>query len=179
MKQLSDTTKFVIKSAFVTNRNFYHFYVENDDLAVFNILDRVQRMMSENEECFAVPYIMLQERVVPVKEVKLVFLGGKFEYISSFDIATVQKSLPGFSDDDLISFATAAVQTVSAYDEYITDGLVRVDIFKNNEGKLVVNELESLEARHPTVNLSEEGRCKSFLEIYWQKKIYYCISNLE
>ena len=108
----------------------------------------------------------------------MVFLGGKYHHTCSFAERNICKSLCGFSHDDLVTFATDCIRSVSMHNEYILDGLVRVDIFKNNEGTLVVNELESLEARYFTVNTTELGSSMKFLEDYWERKIYEYIEKI-
>jgi hypothetical protein len=83
-------------------------------------------------------------------------------------------SLPGISNAELIEFADSAMDAIASHEAYIVDGLVRVDVFKNNTGKLVVNELESFEAIYYTRTFNAEH----FLEEYWERKIYDAINSL-
>ena len=55
----------------------------------------------------------------------------------------------------------------------ISDGLLRVDIFKNKNGSYVVNEFESLEAvYYSRKEHYSEIKIDEFLVTYWMKKIY-------
>jgi len=164
----------VMKAPNITNGLHYQRNVKDVSSALKHVY-KVRKVMYDSKTCYAVPYIMLQVRIVDNKEVKLIFLGGEFHHIMSCSMSNVVTRLHGFCDNDLISFATAAIRHLSEHSEYILDGLVRVDIFKNNEGNLVVNEFESLEARYFTGNASVHGNCCTFLEKYWKKKIYQSI----
>ena len=110
------------------------------------------------------------------REVKIVFLGGEYGHIMSCAVSSVQKSLPGIDQDVLIGFAKDVMRRIATHHEYIVDGLVRVDVFKNNDGELVVNELESLEARYFTHG-NKLQECQLFLEQYWERKILICIRD--
>jgi len=60
----------------------------------------------------------------------------------------------------------------------VLDGMVRVDIFVSNEGKLVVNEIEGTEAVYFTTDTDREYATEHFLQNYWEKKIYHCVNEL-
>ena len=60
-------------------------------------------------------------------------------------------------------------------DVYMLDGLLRIDVFKTKDNRLVVNELESLEAEYFGDDV-EEARFNEFLKSYWEKKIYDCLT---
>ena len=60
---------------------------------------------------------------------------------------------------------------------FILDGMIRVDLFCSNEGNLVVNELEGLEAAYYASSFSDQIRTESFLENYWENKILELLSN--
>jgi hypothetical protein len=145
--------------------------------AIMYQLDSIRKRMFELKTSFVIPYIMLQVRVKKNNEVKMVFLDGKYHHTLSCSVSGIVMRLSGFENEELISFATSAIQSVSVHDAYILDGLVRVDIF-NNDGTLVVNELESLEARFFSSRDSKQGTCLTFLENYWEKKIYEGIESL-
>jgi hypothetical protein len=61
------------------------------------------------------------------------------------------------------------------HDHYILDGVVRVDVFKNGDGNLIVNELESLEACCPTNCLLKRTKLSSFRVSI----IYSCFESLK
>lgn len=108
-------------------------------------------------------------------EVKLVFLGGEFHHILQCTVNCVRMSITGITKAALLEFGASVIKCASEHDEFILNGLVRVDIMKNNEGHLVLNELESLEARHDTLDSALSVSCSTFLSEYWEKTIYECI----
>jgi hypothetical protein len=81
-------------------------------------------------------------------------------------------SITGISKSELVAFAESVMQCISVHDEYIMNGLVRVDVMQNNAGQLVLNELESLEARHDSLDPGLSVSCSNFLSEYWEKVIY-------
>ena len=118
---------------------------------------------------------MFQERVVCNNEVKVCFLDKQYSHIAVIDRS--KKSLTGFTRDEIILFAYHALQSlVHLEDVFILDGLVRVDIFKSNEGHLVINELESLEADY-NGHHREMSQTDIFLSTYWEKAIYKCLCS--
>ena len=168
--------KWIMKAPFTTNSQHFKRYVDTVQDAMIH-LNRVLRGIYFDKECYEIPYMLLQERAMDNSEVKLCFLDRKFSHILSS--AGHPKSLSGFSKTDLITFAYNTLQYISDRDDsFILDGLVRVDLFRNNEGKLVVNELESLEAVYYSTALEEEGQTREFLQNYWATKIYDCINKL-
>jgi hypothetical protein len=123
--------------------------------------------------------MMLQVRVTKNNEAKLVFHNGVFHhFLSPASSKKITCSFPGYSTDDLVNFTTTALHHLSSYDENIVDGVIRVDIFKNDEGKLVVNEFESLEARFFATKQAVTMETEAFLIEYWEKKIYASIGSL-
>ena len=165
-----------MKAPFITNRQHFHSYPKNAEAAIQSFKS-IHNKIAVDNTCFLVPYVMLQERVSPNKEVKMIFLGGKFHHITSTSIGNVVMSLAGYSRNDLIVFATSVMAFVALHAEYILDGLVRIDIFKDNAGKLVVNELESLEARSFSANDQINSSCERFLSEYWEKIIFRSINE--
>ena len=167
---------FVMKAPFVTNRKHFHYYPKDGDAAIA-FLKCSYRKMYIKKNIFAVPYLMLQERVKNNTEVKLIFLNGIYHHTMSCAVSSVQMSFTGISAAQLIDFANSVMESISAHEEYIVDGLVRIDLFRNNAGELVVNELESLEARYFTLDSNILASCVTFLQEYWEKKIYSCIDS--
>ena len=166
-----------MKAPTITNKQHYHSYPKNANEACRH-LQTARNKIFETNESFAVPFMMLQVRLDPVKEVKLVFMGGEFQYIMASGVSNVYMSLKGHTTKQLIEFATSAIQRVSRHDEYILDGVVRVDLFQNNDGKLVVNEFESLEARRYASCHVEFDKLTALLDTYWEKMIYKAIALL-
>jgi hypothetical protein len=174
-------TLFVLKAPFTTNSNYYKTYPGSADSALKNIQSVYKKMFPPPPQCpsgIIVPYMMLQVRVTKSVEAKLIFHNGVFHHFLSPSSKAITASFPGFSSDDVVNFASTAVQHLSSNDENIVDGLLRVDIFKNDEGKLVVNEFESLEARYFSTQQAIMMETEKFLNNYWEKKIYSSISSL-
>lgn len=95
--------------------------------------------------------------------------------------STIKMELEGYTKVEFITFGLSALQKIHEADRdtYILDGLVRVDIFKNNEGNLVVNEFESLEARHFSNNHCKVIGVTDYLRLYWREKLYKCVCELQ
>ena len=161
----------MLKAPFVTNRNRFHHYVD-DWNEILHMLAKIQHDMFVKKDCFVVPYIMLQERV-DNREIKMVFLNGTYSHMITCSTGKIVKSFSGYSENDIISFGESVLSIIAA------TGLVRVDIFKLSDGKLVVNELESLEARFFSTEEERVSKCCHFLESYWEKKLYEHLSLLK
>lgn len=116
-------------------------------------------------------------------EPKLIFLNGTFSHFSGHRSSgknrTVIRSLPKHSEADLIAFAESAIAHLrDSGVPFILDNIIRVDLFDNGDGRLVVNEFESLEAGYKTSDAAKNNEVYLFLEMYWESKIYESISNL-
>jgi hypothetical protein len=164
-------TKFIMKPGFVTNSLHFKKYVSTAADVEAHLVRVMNDMYGDSPSCYELPYIMLQVRVTNNSEVKLVFLNKQYSHMVSSGGRSIVKSLVGFSSSDLVAFATEALNLLPEED-YILDGMVRVDIFRSNEGTLVVNEFESLEASYFTTSPKAQGILESFLEAYWERKIY-------
>ena len=165
-----------MKAPFVTNRKHFHYYPKDADAAIL-FLKSAYKKIYIKKNIYAVPYLMLQERVRCNTEVKLIFLNGVYHHTVSCAVNSVQMSFTGVTTAQLLDFASSVMRSISDREEYIIDGLVRVDLFRNNDGELVVNELESLEARYFTTTANCLISCENFLKEYWEKKIYSCIDS--
>jgi hypothetical protein len=169
---------YIMKAPFVTNAQHFHSRklcsvdaIMKHIRVVVNDISGVHRRPS----CYVIPYMMLQKRLDNNSEVKLVFLDKKFSHIAS--MANTVKSFEDYPQDKLAAFGYEVLSILSQYEEvFILDGLLRIDLFKTEDGKLVVNELESLEAEHYG-SFEEESRVGEFLKRYWEKKIYDCITS--
>ena len=84
------------------------------------------------------------------------------------------------NSSDLISFGNACLEALkgSSSDKFVLDGLVRIDIMMSNDGNLVLNEFEGIEAVYFSADEVQERTVDCFLEKYWEEKIYDCITNL-
>lgn len=92
---------------------------------------------------------------------------------------SVQSFKPYFDSADLIAFAVKVLQVLNVERKcFILDGLVRVDLFMNDDNDLVVNELESLDANYLCASSTRECETSHFLACYWESKIYNGICDV-
>lgn len=164
-----------MKAPYVTNSGYFKRYVNtvSDAMAhIKTVCDNIYRRQggSQTHPCYEIPYMLLQQRVLCNDEAKLCFFNMKFSHFVSGK--NLKHSFKGYTKEDLIMFAYHCLQSIKHLEnQYVLDGLVRVDLFKDDQGLLVVNELESLEAS--ISSLVEKNRCQSseFLTDYWYCKI--------
>lgn len=177
----SDCKAWILKAPFTTNSQHFKTFVSTPFEAL-SAMNRVTRdLTSQRPTCYDIPYMMLQERVIDNTEVKMVYLNLEFSHFASSPSRNQATRLRGFNDDDLVSFGHTVLERLvsNSLDQvYILDGLVRIDIFKDNNGELVLNEVESLEAGYQTCDASSCARVDDFLHIYWERKIYDSINDL-
>ena len=180
MQRFEAGTEFVMKAPFITNKCHFHCYPKTVVAMMSHVRGVLHKMYDQGVRgCFAVPYIMLQVRVKCNDEVKLVFAGGKFQFTASFDIDSIKKRFRGVNDEELQAFGEDVLSTIAVHDHYILEGVVRVDVFRNCDCNIVVNELESLEACCPSTSLLERTKLSSFLVLYWESIIYHCFESLK
>ena len=125
-----------------------------------------------------IKYAMLQPCMSSKREYKMVVTNGTVLYEAK--IGSYSKNrVKGFPcKDDRINFANEVFQKFQMNcPRAITDGLLRIDIFCTASGKLVVNELESLDAAYYSTNYGLEITTTSFLIQYWREKILLLVSK--
>jgi hypothetical protein len=168
-----------VKAPYITNSRWHKHYCETSEDVMRAITSALSIMYGDAHsppKSYPIPYLMLQERVEKNDEVKLIFLNRQFSHIAKID--RNPSSLPPFSTTDLVEFASSILNILAGSDlTFILDGIVRVDVFKSNDGRLVVNELESLEANYYG-DARDEARVRLFLENYWEYNIYKSIVSL-
>ena len=140
----------------------------HDQLRYVNNFKDLKEVITQNynsqETGLSVPYCIIQPKLKNGKEYKVVCLNHKASHIKikNNHIST------GFSNsEELHKFAEDSIQLLE--DELhstILNGLVRVDIMLRNDGKMIVNEFESLEAEF--VKSAITDNCVvTFIENYW------------
>lgn len=174
MSEQKPGTRFIMKPGYTTNSLHFKKYVDTAEQVKDHLNRVMDDMYGDSPTCYEVPYIMLQVRVSDNSEVKLVFLNKQYSHMVSSESRLIKMSLDGFETSDLVAFAKEALELLPE-DEYILDGLVRVDIFRNDDGALVLNEFESLEAAYFTASATRMGNTEDFLEAYWERKFYECL----
>ena len=124
-----------------------------------------------------IPYVLIQACMHNRKEYKVVALGGHPLYIASINGSGGKKCADGVNEkfaekDELLDFADAAMRRlVKALPYVISDGLFRVDIFQTADGRLVVNEFESLDANFDGSE-QYEMITNNFLSSYWSNLMH-------
>ena len=159
----------VIKAPFTTNCESVRFPKSFDSMKFYmGVLSR---------KYFGhIPYLMIQPCMYNRREYKVVSLNNVPTYVATIATGKNKKSIGGVnksfaSTDELLSFAAEAIERFRLNAPFaVTDGLLRVDIFQDATGQMVVNEFESLDANYsasPELMMATH----SFLIKYWENKI--------
>ena len=165
----------VIKGPFTTNSQCIKF--------VHSIGGMVNAMRLLSNRFFGhLPYLMIQPCMHNRKECKVVVLNNSPVYQAGISTGGNSKSKNGvrrsFADfEELQQFANQAIAQLRLAAPFaITDGLFRVDIFQTAAGKMVVNEIESLDAEYQSSISGRAEAVYTFLEKYWCHKIEaFCV----
>jgi hypothetical protein len=121
------------------------------------------------------------------KEYKVVVFNQEVQYIAYNSKNAKSKGTFAFSAQphtELIAFVHQVVQDLKlSCPSFIYDGLVRVDVFQNQYGEMVVNELESLEADYHASNNNRgnvaQHAVTEKLTNYWSEQIEYYTNVVE
>jgi hypothetical protein len=156
-----------LKHPFVTNARVAF------PITTLKILDNLGTVVKKiySSEMINIAYTMLQPRMGNRFENKVVCWNGKALYISERKRAGGAQYA---TDAQLFEFAEHAIDTLHIKCPYaILDGLVRVDIFENQNNRLLVNEFESLEAMFLGSQqvAALEGTIRENMSIYWYDRI--------
>lgn len=120
-------------------------------------------------------YVMLQPCMKNKNEDKVVLVGLKPFYIADKNI-NPRRGHRTADVDELFEFAVRAAKLLKQRNpNFLSDGLVRVDIFRNSNGHLVVNEIESLEANYSKQPLELEMQVTVALAAYWENILHRCV----
>jgi hypothetical protein len=125
-------------------------------------------------------YAMIQARMRNRKEYKIVIFNGKVQYIANISTGRRIKGCVHFSyppHSALFEFAEMIVSHLSTTcPSFISDGLVRVDVFQTMHNRFVVNEIESLEANYSATFPIDQFTLRTKLNGYWHSKLFELIS---
>jgi hypothetical protein len=116
----------------------------------------------------------VQHTVFDNKEYKVVCMDGKAMYIASFGFHNKARKIetPSLSNEEAFGFAEKAISVLQENcPSAMVDGIVRVDIMVLQSGRMVVNELESLEAGVGTKSETLMNELNRFRSAYWLSKI--------
>lgn len=142
---------FILKAPFVQNQRGF-------DMKFFKTFDELipilKRIYTKENKCIdkkyvyttdVFPYLMVQPRMRSSNESKIVLFNGKAQYV----VSTKKRISPKlFTEEKQMEFAENAWKLLvdRCRGAFLSDGLVRVDLFCTSNGQLVVNEFESLDA---------------------------------
>ena len=132
------TRSWCMKLAFVTN-SFHMAQVDTYE----ELLDKLYFYSGNFFGIY--PYVMLQPYLFNRKEYKVTLYNGKALYICK---SARRKNERAFSNSaDVMQFAEDAVVMLKCETTVMDlEGVIRVDVMQGNDGSLIVNEFESLEA---------------------------------
>lgn len=126
-----------------------------------------------------IPYVMLQPCMKNRLEYKVICINGEAQYVSNIKRST-GTSFSSHPHEALFQFAEDAILRAknSGCPGLIINGILRVDIFQNQRGDFIVNELESLDAEYCSNNSVGECAAGVFLEVYWYEHIIKSLQQL-
>ena len=172
-----DGRNFYLKGTFLENKNGYR-SIPIKNLAELETKLQATRNPSKALQkpvptCDVFSHLLLQPRVDNHEE-KIVLINGVAIYSAKSDSTSgLSKRV---SKSELYSYAEAVVVKLKAvFPHFLCDGLIRVDIFRTKAGKLVVNEVESLDASLHTTRERYTIMLFQFYRKYWRFIIRDCI----
>ena len=177
MNAYTDGNNWIVKLPFVTNGTLTNCNTVSEVLAC---VECIRRKIYNGELAF-VPYVMLQPKMTNNFEYKVVCWNGRPCYIAERKRGSCRGgAFAAKKEDKLLDFAASAVKMLSeSCPHAILNGLVRVDIFTTQqEGKYVVNEFESLEARFYSTNGAKNGTIVAAMRCYWYEVLIAALSHI-
>lgn len=134
-----------------------------------------------NKDLFGrIPYVMLQACMQNRQEYKVVLFNQQSLFVAqNARRARPSKAFSKRPHYKLLEFAETVVQDLKVKcPDFLFDGLVRVDIFQNQNGDMVVNELESLEACYYTTDDVDMIFSQKLVK-YWEIRMKHYISVVD
>jgi hypothetical protein len=163
----------VVKAPYTTNCQYIKFAK-----TIGGVVDAIR---NANDALFyRIPYIMIQACMSNRKEYKIVVFNQIIQYIMvEYKHSKPSKAFSKKPHKELFSFVYEAIQDLkNDCPAFICDGLVRVDIFQNKHGRLVVNEFESLEANYYSKHIDDMLLTEKLTD-YWIEKIIFFVGIVE
>jgi len=159
------TRSWCMKLAFVTNG----FHMEQ----VNTYEELLRKLDFYSGNFFGIyPYVMLQPYLYNRKEYKVTLYNGKALYICK-SVRRIKER--AFSNStEIMRFAETAVAMLKCETTAIDlEGVIRVDIMQGNDGSLIVNEFESLEACiwSPEGCVRNEAITLSYQATFWKNQV--------
>ena len=163
---------FIIKAPYVQNQRGFKM---NNFKTYDEIIRILKRIYTKENNCIdkryvyttdVFPYLIVQPRMRSSNESKIILFNGKAKYVvSTFN--RISRKI--FTEENLMEFAENAWKLLvdRCRGAFLSDGLVRVDLFCTSNGQLVVNEFESLDAAF-FGSSSKELQTGQFLTSYYE-----------
>jgi len=170
---------FILKAPFVQNKQgfpLYHFTTFEQLVSKINscyVKESTAFGKLHLKDADVFPYLIIQPRMVSTAESKVVLWNGVAQYvcITPGRIGIMKKAY-NISKSDLFKYVEDACAKLKEETNgaFISEGLTRVDCFCLSNGKIVVNEVESLDANFSGKSDSE-SLTSTFLVNYYCKVI--------
>jgi len=152
---------FIIKAPYVQNKMGFgmKFFKTYDDF-----LPQLKAIYERDNSCMGkrnirstdvFPYLIVQPRMQSKNESKIILWNGEPQFISSSSKGLTRRK----STVEMMEFAAEACKhlKIQTKNVFLCDGITRVDLFCTSQGRLVVNEFESLDANY---NSNETNTCQ-------------------
>lgn len=181
MKEHENVTSgkgFILKAPFVTNKLHFQKICKTLDEVIAKLIVVATENFSLEVKYIVIPYIMLQPTMSNTKEYKIVCVNGEPHYeITQPRGGIVTKAYE--NPETRRRFAKQAIQALhEAFpNRAILDGLIRVDIFCNNQGNLVVNEFEGFEAMYGPAPYGRDLPVTFKISQFWRLKVEETMKN--
>ena len=169
---------FIMKAPFVQNKQgfpLYHFTTFEQLVTKINscyVKESTAFGKLHLKDADVFPYLIIQPRMVSNAESKVVLWNGVAQYvcITPGRIGILKKKEYNISKSDLFKYTEDACATLKQETNgaFNSDGLTRVDCFCLSNGKIVVNEVESLDANF-SGRSDSESLTSTFLVNYYCK----------
>lgn len=151
---------------FTTNGEFVKFCKSYDHVlaALVKAADKYIKRVS---------YAIVQPCMLNRKEYRVVVLDGAAKYVANISKNPHEAwSFSSWPHKSLFAFAENAVNALKmACPVSLTQGILRVDIFQAADGRLVVNEFESLEACIYSTCAKQEAAALTWMVDYWRREL--------
>jgi hypothetical protein len=127
------------------------------------------------------PYFMVQPMMSNRREFKIVLFNHRALYISASPTQTLGFAFKKENMEYIFKFSEYALNVCKEKCPHmITDGLIRIDVFENQNNNLIVNEIEGLEAKYDHATKFElTGDLEQKLQMYWTEKLQLFINKYQ
>lgn len=146
----------------------------------------VVALENASDELFgSIPCMMIQPKMCNGREYKVICYGGEPQYLATFqsdsvDARGANHSFSNIPHTELFEFVSQAVSRAKRNcPELLFQGLLRVGVFRNKDGKFVVNEFESLSVDFSCDCSDWEYYSHMFLKLFLSVQMVACAAKLD